>query len=489
MTTKPKFEVDPAGLAQLLERRGKAFAIFELIQNAWDTNARNVIVSLAPVDGRPLAELTVSDDDPEGFDDLNHAYTLFAPSAKRGNAAKRGWINIGEKLVLALCSRATIATTKGTIEFEGNSRTEYPRRKRDVGTRVEARIKMTREELNECCQQMHRLIPPDGVYTSFNGNKIQTRPALASFAARLVTHVADEEGIMRRRARETEVHVYEPHDGEPGTLYELGIPVVETGDTWHVDVQQKVPLNTDRDNVPPSYLRTLRALVANAMRDRLTPEIATQAWVAEAIEDDAIESATVAKTLDERFGKRRFTYDPSDPEANNRLVSQGYTPVYAGSLSGSAWGKVKEFGASTRAGELSPTKHQRFSADGRPMHEIPHEKQTEAERAFVEFAGQAGHALLGFTPSVTLVSDPAVTAGACYGNRGVIFNKFRLGRAWFESRDLTHWMDLIIHEYAHEIESNHLSDAYYKACTKLGAKAFVWALETPELREFKETGQ
>jgi hypothetical protein len=34
------FDVDKQGLAKLLERRGKAFAIMELIQNAWDTNAK-----------------------------------------------------------------------------------------------------------------------------------------------------------------------------------------------------------------------------------------------------------------------------------------------------------------------------------------------------------------------------------------------------------------------------------------------------------------
>jgi hypothetical protein len=32
----------------------------------------------------------------------------------------------------------------------------------------------------------------------------------------------------------------------------MGIPVVETGDRWHVDVAQKVPLNFDRDNLPPA---------------------------------------------------------------------------------------------------------------------------------------------------------------------------------------------------------------------------------------------
>src|SRR2546429_2681653 len=30
------FEVDKQGLARILERKGKEFALFELIQNAWD---------------------------------------------------------------------------------------------------------------------------------------------------------------------------------------------------------------------------------------------------------------------------------------------------------------------------------------------------------------------------------------------------------------------------------------------------------------------
>ena len=47
-------------------------------------------------------------------------------------------------------------------------------------------------------------------------------------------------------------------------MFELGIPVVETEDRFHVDIQQKVPLNRDRDNVTPGYLRDVRTAVLNA---------------------------------------------------------------------------------------------------------------------------------------------------------------------------------------------------------------------------------
>jgi hypothetical protein len=74
---------------------------------------------------------------------------------------------------------------------------------------------------------------------------------------------ADEAGVLRvvRGGRETNVEVYEPEQGETAMLYELGVPVVETGDRNDVNILQKVPLNVNRDNVPPAYLRTVRTLL------------------------------------------------------------------------------------------------------------------------------------------------------------------------------------------------------------------------------------
>jgi hypothetical protein len=38
-TTKAHFEVDKAGLQQILERKDKSFIVTELIQNSWDEDA------------------------------------------------------------------------------------------------------------------------------------------------------------------------------------------------------------------------------------------------------------------------------------------------------------------------------------------------------------------------------------------------------------------------------------------------------------------
>ena len=43
------FEVDKDGLAQILERKGKEFALFELVQNAWDEpGVAHVCIDLSP---------------------------------------------------------------------------------------------------------------------------------------------------------------------------------------------------------------------------------------------------------------------------------------------------------------------------------------------------------------------------------------------------------------------------------------------------------
>src|SRR5687768_5610372 len=103
------FDIDKAGLAAILERRGKAFALFELVQNAWDSGTERVEIRLSPIAGEPYATLEVEDWG-EGFADLAHAYTMFARSSRAGNPTKRGRFNLGEKLVLALCRKAAITS-------------------------------------------------------------------------------------------------------------------------------------------------------------------------------------------------------------------------------------------------------------------------------------------------------------------------------------------------------------------------------------------
>ena len=78
------FDVDKAGLAKLVAGDPRRSSLYELLQNAWDQKVTRVDVTLEPVAGTRNAQITVADDDPDGFADLRDAYTLFAESRKKG---------------------------------------------------------------------------------------------------------------------------------------------------------------------------------------------------------------------------------------------------------------------------------------------------------------------------------------------------------------------------------------------------------------------
>lgn len=477
------FVVDKKGLAKLLEKKGKVFVLFELIQNAWDTNTKTVVVKLTKMPGRPWAELEVVDDDPDGFADLSHAYTIFAESEKKNDPTKRGRFNLGEKLVLALCKEAEIRSTKGTVHFSEDGSRRQSATGTTTGSVFKAVIKMNEAEHEETCREILKLIPPPGVATTFNGTPLVAREPLAEFEAQLPTIVADEEGNLSRTTRKTTVRVHEVLPGEEASIYELGIHVVVTGDKYHVDVQQKVPVNLDRDNVPPAYLRTLRALVLNHLASTLDKTEAAATWVTDAIGHKDAAPEAITTVLDQRFGKQRAVYDPSDREANNRLVARGYTVISGGTFGSDAWANIKAADAVKPSGVLAPTPKPYSEDPNAPQVEvIPPEKWTEGMKAVVGLAKVLAMEVMGVSLSAKIVMTSNAFA-ACYGEGRLDLNLKRLGHSFFDNRKerLGEILDLLIHEFSHEYEANHLSENYFEALSRLGGKFAVLALAKPQL--------
>src|SRR5687768_5285101 len=104
------------------------------------------------------------------------------------------------------------------------------------------------------------VLPPPNIRTVVNGEVIGSRAPMATGRGMLMTEAVDEEGRLHRPHEFTDVRVYAPQAGEKAHLYEMGIPIVELPeDTYHVSVEQKVPLSLERDAVTPYYLQTVRA--------------------------------------------------------------------------------------------------------------------------------------------------------------------------------------------------------------------------------------
>lgn len=481
------FIVDKVGLSKLLEQKGKVFAVFELISNCLDTKASFIAVTLSPTPGKPYAEIIVEDDDPQGFKNLAHAFTLFAESEKKSDVEKRGRFNLGEKLVLALCSEASITSTKGSVLFDGSGR-HTSKRKTERGSVFRGLIRMTREEYTDVLAKLDTLIVPSGVKLTINGQPMASRASIAGFECTLPTVKSNEEGYLRPTTRKTLVTLHEVKPGETATLYELGIPVVETGDKWHVNVHQKVPLNSDRDNVTPAYLRELRTYVLNETFAMLKgTDDATAAWVRDASGDKRVEPEAFRHVMIERFGAKAVSYDPSDPEGSKLAVSEGYNVIPGGALSPGEWKNVRATGAVQPAGKVTPSPKP-FSPDGSPLKMLSREKWSAGMKDIAAFAAAIGKIVLGEIVTVDIANDTGWPFNACFGQRCITFNAGRLGHRWFDQgRKHPDVLRLVIHELAHFYASDHLSREYHDALCKVGARVAIAALEEPALFETNPT--
>ena len=472
--------VDRKGLAKKLAKKPKAFLVFELLQNAWDEEISFVDVSLEMLPGRPACHVRVEDDCPEGFQDLASVYTMFRDSKKAPDPTKRGRFELGEKLVLALAIDAKITSTKGCIVIEDDER-RHSRDKTEKGTVFEGTFKLTREEYEEVVKEIRQVIPPAGIRTVFNGSELPNREPLHTFETTLQTIRVDEDGNLSPTQRKTTVEVYEVLDGETAHIYEMGLPVVETLDKWHYNVCQRVPVNWERNNVPPSYKKTLRVEVLNAMHNRLSKDEAAAPWVADAAEDPRAEAEAIKDVVVKRFGEKSVVYDPSDPEGSKLAMSQGYTVIPGGSLSRGTWDNIRRFNTVLPAGQVTPSPKV-YDPDGRPENVVSESEWTEPMKQKATFAKKLFNRLTGKSCSVRIVKEPSVGWAANYGPMtGLCLNYTRLGKSWFTEPNRTERvLDLLIHEFSHHYSIDHLSSKFHDALSMLGAKMTNIALDEPE---------
>lgn len=477
-------EVDAKGLARKLAHRPKSFILLELVSNAWDEDVKNVTISLEMLKGRPVCNIKVIDDCPTGFADMTSIYTMFKDSKKADNPTQRGRFELGEKLILALALRAAVHTTKGSVLFEEGNR-KSSTRKTSQGSVFEGDFRMTREEYAEVVEAVSMLAPPEHIRTEFNGKTLEPRTPVHTFRTSLATIRADGEGNLSPTQRMTEVKVYETRPGEVAHIFEMGIPVVATGDKWHYDVQQKVPVNWERNNVPPSYLKTLRVEVLNAMSGELDEEASLENWVSDALEDARCDAAAVQTVVTNRFGDRAVIADPSDPEGTKIAASKGFSVITGGAFSKGAWENIRKAGAVLPAGQVTPSPKP-YSPDGREEKVIPEADWTFDMQRLASFSDLLFQHLIGHPLQVVIVNEPKVSWLANFGDRRLCLNYGRLGKAWFarEKRD-PKVLDLLLHEYCHTTCLDHLSHEMHETATRLGAKLANIALDHPNL--FKES--
>ena len=485
----PWFEVDKDGLQKQARERGPAHVFLEVIANSLDERESGVTkirITAQPVESKPLVKVTVEDNSPRGYGRyLNHAYTLFAASYKRANAEQSGQFNIGCKLWLSLCREARVSTVSGTVEFDAEGyRSVHPRRKRQVGTVVEGVMEMTREEFSELQLLVDRLIFPGDVDVAFNGTPLTSRSPVKSFTAKLTTKIVGGDGVMQSVQRETAVDLYKPVEGTRAMLYELAVPVVETDIRWDIRIGQKVPLNRDRDNVTPAYLREVKRVVAEQMIKELTPDDMA-GWCNDVLADKKSSADLCDAIVRGRFGDKAAIYDPSDPEANiNWQTQHGGKLISGGHLTGEQWENVRRHRLLKPAGQLAPSpKAYSDDPDATPATFYDESELTSGMIAVRSRAYQLAGAIGVRKLEVRFSKNMNPLVFACYRRQSFTdgrldFNVPRLGEDWFAGGNAVAVDALIIHELAHHFVSSHTHPElgpegsawrFYDACCHVAA--------------------
>jgi hypothetical protein len=472
---QPWFVVSKEGLRKTLERKGKAFAIFELLQNGYDENSTKVSVTLTePKNGK--STLICTDDAPLGYADLSCAHTMFAESKKKTDHKKRGRFNVGEKYVLALCDKATITSTTGRVLFNEDGTRSHDKVKTKVGSEFKGDLSLTAGEYSDLATQVKRVIPP--IPTFFNGVEIPIRKPLHSFTCMLPTEIADENGISRSRQRQTTIRLYTPLAGERPTLYELGMPVVEIDGKWHIDVQQKVPLNIERDNVTPGYLRLLHVVLVNEMKDYLTPEDAAAAWVNDALASSKIAPETVKIVIKKRFGDKAVLYDNGDKGSNRECTAQDITVIPKGTFTKEQTKNVVK--VVQKAGDVIPT-NKNYDTDKKL---IPPDKLMDAQSIYKNFVTDVAPLMLDHKlQEVKFINDPDIPILGCTHWMKPTEYIFTVNVAYHDVEDWQANYDLLIHELSHHAvqRNDHLFEGFWSTASEMGAKLVQISLTHPHL--------
>ncbi|MBI5388720.1 MAG: hypothetical protein HZA90_29005 [Verrucomicrobia bacterium] len=216
------------------------------------------------------------------------------------------------------------------------------------------------------------------------------------------------------------------------------------------------------------------------MHAQLGPDDVNSEWAETAIASPDCRPEAMRSYLNTRFGKKRVSFDPSDPEANKLAVSQGYTVVHGSMMSAGAWKNARSAQAILPAGQVTPSART-WTGEGNPEavafdNWIPESQWTEGMRAIADCARRVAYKVLSRTITVKFCATPHHLGKASYGPGGeLIFNKLRLGAEWFKRGVREEVFQLLIHELAHEFSSDHLSSDYHEALCRIGARMFTLA--------------
>ena len=257
-------------------------------------------------------------------------------TGKKDGVTQRGRMGRGFKELLSIAACARVRSRGQGLVFtvgDGGARRVVHRQGLDWHDGFEAVMEIEHDEAGQDLAGYFRsfLLPP-GVTLTVNGTPVPARPVHREVEARLTTE-RFAKGRWEKPALATRVHLVPVREGEQPLIHEMGIPVceVEWSEPYHCDVQQRVPMNPNRDAVMSGYPARLHRACLPALLPEMTTERALAAWVGEAAQSagDAVQKAVVVKAFGEGVVRAvpatgRFDHNADAEELGSTVVHSAH---------------------------------------------------------------------------------------------------------------------------------------------------------------------
>ena len=468
LDTQPeRFQVNTEGMRQLHAHRRPEELVKELLQNVFDED--NATICAVTVTSLNPEETQVEVlDDAQGFLNINDAYTLMRPTAKRLDPSKRGRFNLGDKEFLSVALQAEIETVGHTVSFPRTGGRTVNTNNRTNGTIVRAIMPWNPDQAQSLTNNLSKIRPPEKVSYTVNEVEIQRAPPLTVHRASLPTVLQSEPGQpLRPTRRITDIEIIPTQRGT-GVIYELGIPIQEIQLTeYDVDIQQKVPMPPNRDTVSESYLKEVYAHVLNAINERMQPEEFRNTWIRSAVEHPAVTPEAVQTTLKHRYGDKVVTWS-SNIESNMQAIDQGYQVIHPRTMSQQELEQLRRHTGLQSANQAFKNELT-FDPDKADFLLKPDQQQKDFANWVRKLAGYASMKI-----EVKFVENEAVDYEAkCTMNSSnpiMTINVSKVPDDFFQRRS-TDQLELVIHELGHAMLNGAMSHGpqWGDSCSKIGA--------------------
>jgi hypothetical protein len=314
------FTIDNSGFKARHANRPLGHLVREAVSNAFDSaGAKTVRVTLDP-------GIVSVRDDGDGVSDVSLLTTVFMTS-KQDSHLKRGRKGLGIKEFISAGESATISTSSGTVMFNNDGTRHDGPPTVTSGTEVTVHnSEWDGQKLDEAEAYLSGFEPPPGIQYFVNGSEIKHRETDLVIESVCLDTVVFKNDVQTSHYEHTKLILRKRRSGEnTSTLFEMGIPVCTITCPWHVDVQQRIPLNDMRDAVSSTYwLNKMYAVVLNEKIEFLKKSDLQAAWVIDSL--SSVSSNTKRAYAKKIVGDMACRKSPS-AESNRIAKANGMTVV------------------------------------------------------------------------------------------------------------------------------------------------------------------